>query len=475
MILIIAIVCLAIGCTKHNYQPIRSYEEGDSTYRNRYRLDEIIVVYRSEPTPAMVDAIKASFAAKDIDMESLKITKCNSCNDAYVELWQAKNINSGIHADGIDGGTVSRRNTDGVGEDGFAFYSLNFLSNVPVDTTLDFKNIKYSKKPIELSSEDKDTITVAVLDTGIDTRVVSPNLLWKNPNETENKKDDDGNCYDDDTNGWNFVDENPKVTDDNQNLHGTLVSHYIINEFARSTKNFVQIMNLKTHAADGSGDLFSSICAIHYAIDKGADIINASWGFYYYQEGPHPYLDLLITETLREKGILFVTAAGNKIEDIDNFARKAYYKEHGVEFPDKMLRNLEYHNFYPACLSRLGENVITVTTTNGSRVSPTQNYSETYVDIGVMRDADDGNAMKFNTPFAESPALVSGSSFATAIACGKIGAYIPKSMYVPSLNKDAVFEKLRDTPPPADRPPLVRFEPAMGIWLIRNGRMTYPK
>jgi hypothetical protein len=475
MILVIAMVGLAIGCSKHNYQAIRSYEEGDSTYGNRYRLNEIIVVYRSAPTPAMVDEIKASFARKDIDMESLKVTKFNSCKDAYVELWQAKDINSGIHADGVDAGTVSHRNSDGVGEDGLAFYSLNFLSNVPVDTKLDFKSFQYTKNPIDLNGEGKEAITVAVLDTGIDTRLVSPNLLWKNPDETKNGKDDDGNCYDDDINGWNFIGENPTVTDDNQNLHGTLVSHYIINEFARSTTNFVQIMNLKTHGADGSGDLFSSICAIHYAMNNGANIINASWGFYYYQEGPHPYLDLLITETLRDKGILFVTAAGNKIEEVDKFARKAYYKEHGVDFPKKELRNLEYHNFYPACLSLLGQNVITVTTTNGSRVSRTQNYSETYVDIGVMLDEMEGYAMKFKTPFPEPPALLSGSSFATAIACGKIGAYLPKSMYVASLNKNAVFEYLSTATPPPGSLPLIRFEPAMGNWLIRNGKMTYPR
>lgn len=475
MILSIAVVGLAIACVKHNYQPIRSYYKGDSTSANRYRADEIIVVYRREPTPAVVNEIKASFAARSIDMDLLEVTKCHSCENAYVELWHADGIDSQIHAQGVDGGTVSPKGSEGVGEDGFAYYSLNFLSDIPVDTTLDLRNFKYSKTPIEFSGRGKDTIRVAVLDTGIDaTRVVSPNLLWKNADENTNEEDDDGNCYVDDTDGWNFIDENSNVMDDNQNLHGTLVSHYIINEFARSPKNFVQIMNLKTHDAGGSGDLFSSICAIHYAINKGANIINASWGFYYYRNGPHPYLDLLITETLRQKGILFVTAAGNKIEEIDKFARKAYFEEHGVEIPEKMLRNLEYHNFYPACLSRRAENVITVTTTDGSRVSRTQNYSETYVDVGVMRDEVEANVMKFTTPFAEPPALFSGSSFATAIACGKIGAYFPKSMYGSNLNKDAVFVELAAITP-VDRPALITFRTAMEASLIRKGKMTYPK
>ena len=112
--------------------------------------------------------------------------------------------------------------------------------------------------------------------------------------------------------------------DDNPDRHGTLVSHYIINEFAASSEKAVELMTLKTHDKNGSGDLFASICAIHYAMEKGAQIINASWGFYYYQDGPHPYLDHLITNVLREKGILFVAAAGNKIDEMDEFANNAY-------------------------------------------------------------------------------------------------------------------------------------------------------
>ena len=471
------VVCIAIACSKHNYQPIRSLEKGDSTSANRYRLDEIIVMFKAPPTSAAVDAIKASFTARGINMGSLEVTKCHSCKNTYVELWHADDIQTQIHAEGVNGGTVSPKGSEGVGEDGFAYYSLNFLSNVPLDTKLDFQSFNYNKKPIEFGGEGKDTIMVAVLDTGIDaTHVVSPNLLWRNADEKKNEKDDDGNCYDDDTDGWNFIGENSDVKDDNQNLHGTLVSHYIINEFALSPKNFVQIMVLKTHDKDGIGDLFSSICAIHYAMDKGANIINASWGFYYYRDGPHPYLDRLITETLRENGILFVTAAGNKIEEVDKFARKAYREEHGVEVPDTMLRNLEYHNFYPACLSFKGKNVVTVTTTDGTLVSPTQNYSERYVDVGVMRDVDEdeANAMKFRTPFTGPTAFVRGSSFATAIACGKIGAYFPKSKYLRRLNKRDVFEELRATIPEGG-PALITFETVLEKWLIRKGKMTHPQ
>ena len=179
-------------------------------------------------------------------------------------------------------------------------------------------------------------------------------------------------------------------------------------------------------------------------------------------------------KTMRNNGILFIAAAGNKDQEVDKLARKAYREKYGLDIPDEMLRNLEYHSFYPACLSREGKNVITVTTTDGTRVSPTQNYSEKYVDIGVMRDVNDQTAMKFLTPFAGPTALISGSSFASAIACGKIGAHFPKDMYGEGLNKDAVFEKLRSITPAAGMS-LITYEPVLETHLIRNGKKTYPK
>ena len=473
-----AVVCLAVACSKNINNPIKSKQREHSTAVNRYRFNELIVMYKTTPTPAAANLIKKRILSRrnDIDFDSLRIRVCNEC-DGYVELWSVKNVHR-IVTDTTNAGTLTGRASTGASDDELAYLSANYFSKPPLDTPMNWNSSSY--ETIKISGEGKDTITVAVLDTGIDTKRVSLNLLWKNTDENTNGKDDDANCYVDDTHGWNFVGNNENVTEDSPNLHGTLVSHYIINEFItegeRSPRNFVQIMSLKTHDSTGRGDLFSSICALHYAINKGANIINASWGFYHYTKGsPHPYLDKLITKTMREKGILFVAAAGNRDEGADSFVKTAYEDLYDSEIPEDMLRNLECHSFYPACLSRKGKNVITVTTTDGKDVSSTQNYSEKYVDVGVMRDVDHGNEMKFNTPFVGPAAVIGGSSFATAIACGKIGAYFPKSMFLPNLDKDAVFEQLMAAPPPAGSPPLITFEPVMEKTLIRQGKNTYPK
>lgn len=196
-------------------------------------------------------------------------------------------------------------------------------------------------------------------------------------------------------------------------------------------------MPLKTHDKNGVGDLFGIICAIHFAIAKGAQIINASWGFYYYYELPIPYLKTLISNVLRKQGILFVTASGNKIDVDDVLAKQLYMAEYGEVLTDSQLRNLVIHNFYPANLSTITNSVVTVTTTDGSTVSASQNYAKEYVDLGVMADQVSKEGMMFKLPFdtGEKEALISGSSFATAIATGLIGANCKKSGYVPNIKK----------------------------------------
>lgn len=426
------------------YQPIRWDEPGKGKGLS-YRDDELVVIYKNPPTDRDRETIKDAVNSNGVQVTEIR--KCSDC-DNYIELWKGSNIHTIVHGDGVragSGGGGSR----GVGEDTLARYSLNYINRLPVDITSDMRElINANNKPDNksvISGAGKDTILIAVLDTGIDTlNFVHASNLWVNPDEKKGAGDADRNCLKDDINGWNFLANTPDYHDDHFCLHGTLVSKYIIDEFTAASPNFVQLMGLKTHDRNGFGDLFSSICAIHYAVKKGARIINASWGFYYYEQQPHPYLDSLITQITREKGILFMAAAGNKIDDEDNLARSIYQSKYGIVLPDAALRNLAVHNFYPACFSRPDNNVITVTTTDGNAVSPTQNWNSRYVSLGVKADVVTATHMKFNEPFTRVPVQISGSSFATGIATGKIGAWLPKAVYAPGINKEIVFKKLTD-------------------------------
>jgi subtilisin family serine protease len=56
--------------------------------------------------------------------------------------------------------------------------------------------------------------TIAVIDSGLDYKheFIVPNL-WTNPNEVYDRRDNDGNGYQDDVNGWNFAEQNGQIID----------------------------------------------------------------------------------------------------------------------------------------------------------------------------------------------------------------------------------------------------------------------
>jgi hypothetical protein len=444
---VLAIFVSLQSCTRPKpvtpLKPVRAEESwrGDNYAQQRYKANELLILYKGIPTQARRDTIRRALESAGVNPDSITIRTCNSCN-SYVELWQGRNIHTVISGEGIVAGTVSG-GSRGVGEDTTAIYSLNYLQYLPVEPLPTIRQYKFEQLPEAIPGTGRDTVIVAILDTGVDTvNVVKGRYLWRNKKETTAVGDADSNCYASDVHGWNFVNNSSDVRDDNLSLHGTIISQYIVNEFGKSPRNFVQLMNLKTHDNVGRGDLFSAICALHYAIDEGANIINASWGFYFYEDTPHPYLDSLITKVLPQKGILFVTAAGNKIDPIDQYAKVVYQNLYGITLPDSMLRNLEIHNFYPAVLSTEINNVIVATTTDGNQISPTQNHSDKYVDIGVAADTVNSTSMKFQVPFTTPSVFISGSSFATAILTGKIGAFTSKSKFTTGLKKQEIIDDL---------------------------------
>ena len=55
---------------------------------------------------------------------------------------------------------------------------------------------------------------IAVIDSGLDYKheMITPNL-WTNANETFDRRDEDGNGYQDDVHGWNFAEQNAEIID----------------------------------------------------------------------------------------------------------------------------------------------------------------------------------------------------------------------------------------------------------------------
>ena len=158
-------------------------------------------------------------------------------------------------------------------------------------------------------------ITVAVVDDGVALNHpdLAPNL-WINPSEiAANGRDDDGDGYVDDVNGYDFVsgrgDPSPARSGE-ERWHGTHVSGTIgaagDNRIGISGVNWkVALMALRAIGPRGgrSDDLAR---AIDYAVDHGARVVNASWG----GGGRSIAIAQAIGRAAR-RGVLFVAAAGN--------------------------------------------------------------------------------------------------------------------------------------------------------------------
>ena len=113
--------------------------------------------------------------------------------------------------------------------------------------------------------------------------------------------------------------------------------------------------------------------------------------------------------------------------------------------------------------------MVTVTTANKQRVSPSQNYSNEYVDMGAV--PDDITGMRFKVPFAFEPGAagpattISGSSFATAIVTGRIGAFLRNTSYISNIDKSVVLDQMEGVG-------LTTKAPILETEHIRKGRIT---
>jgi thermitase len=224
------------------------------------------------------------------------------------------------------------------------------------------------------------------LDTGIDiSHEDLKDALWVNPKESNGKKgfDDDGNGYIDDINGFNVFGNSSNLNDELG--HGTQVSGLIAANHENGlgisgvASSHVKIMTVKTIGAGGVFHLESAVKGIHYAVDQGAKIINASWNL----PSDLPGLKEAI-EYAHQKGVLFVNSAGNEGLDI------------------------EIETCYPSLYNL--PNMITVASLRqGNLLEYTSNYHADYVHIGApgteMLTTDKNNSYK----------SVSGTSFAAPL------------------------------------------------------------
>jgi len=220
-------------------------------------------------------------------------------------------------------------------------------------------------------------IVVGDIDTGIDYNHEDlAENMWRNPNPDPVKND----VY-----GYDFFNNDGDPMDGHS--HGTHVAGTIgavgnNNVGTVGVNQKVALMAIKFLSDRGSGSTSAGIKSIDYAVNKGAKIINASWGGGGFSRAMADSI-----ERAKAKGVLFVAAAGNSSANTDR------------------------RPMYPAAYE--STNIISVAaTTSSDGMASFSNYGATTVDVGAP-----GHKVLSTTP-KNRYATYSGTSMASPHVAG---------------------------------------------------------
>jgi subtilisin family serine protease len=306
------------------------YSQHIESVRQRYADDRILVKYKAESSTDLDSLAEETVHASGVKGEALS-EKLDSAKLIH--------LNNNLSVEDA----ISRASADPrveYAEPDYYFYASEIVPNDPYFASgqmwgLSLAGCFYCSEGSpnidathawDITTGGDDVIAV-VLDTGVDLQ--HPDLAanaWVNPGEIAgNNKDDDGNGFVDDVNGWNFHDDsNQTFVSASEDFHGTHVAGTIgaVGQNGIGVAGVawhVKLMSLKFLGGSlGKGSTSNAVKGINYAIDMrhrgyNVRVINASWG------GGNDSQALRDAITAANNaGILFVCAAGNESNDVDS-------------------------------------------------------------------------------------------------------------------------------------------------------------
>ena len=203
---------------------------------------------------------------------------------------QQKSTRAAAEGEPNDPGFASQWHYRNLGEGNYDFENLN-NNHVGAKAGCDVNALEAWK-----TCTGDPSIIVAILDEGV--MYTHPDLaanMWCNPGESVQgaKTDGDGNGYEGDLHGYNFVTESGDITwtDANDSGHGTHVAGTIaaVNNNGIGVSGVaggdgtpnsgVKIMSCQVFSGQNSVTLAGEARAIKYAADNGAVILQCSWGY----------------------------------------------------------------------------------------------------------------------------------------------------------------------------------------------------
>ena len=203
---------------------------------------------------------------------------------------QQKSTRAAAEGEPNDPGFASQWHYRNLGEGNYDFENLN-NNHVGAKAECDVNALEAWK-----TCTGDPSIIVAILDEGV--MYTHPDLaanMWYNPGESVQgaQTDGDGNGYEGDLHGYNFVTESGDITwtDANDTGHGTHVAGTIaaVNNNGIGVSGVaggdgtpnsgVKIMSCQVFSGQNSVTLAGEARAIKYAADNGAVILQCSWGY----------------------------------------------------------------------------------------------------------------------------------------------------------------------------------------------------
>jgi len=203
-------------------------------------------------------------------------------------------------------GTIGQANSGAGPNDegeiyGFNYYVESDYTDQPTATNGSPGQTDYLQQLANITNNNTSNI-IAFLDTGIDPNLLPDQILLEQPTACFNNQD---------AFGWNFVDENNNIFDNRG--HGTAVVLAYLNALDELGVNTTDqaILPIKVLDDCGRGTIFSVVCGMYYAKNKGAKLLNNSWGLY--------FNDIQLQEAvidLSNAGIGMSCSAGNLSKDL---------------------------------------------------------------------------------------------------------------------------------------------------------------
>ncbi len=263
-------------------------------------------------------------------------------------------------------------------------------------------------------------VTVAVMDSGV--MLTHPDLrnnIWTNPDEVAGDgEDNDGNSFNDDIHGWNFIDSDAGYNVDDEIGHGTHVAGIISAETnngvgVASIARNAKIASVRIFNADGNTVSSSILKAFKYVAEMNIPIVNCSFGG-------------SASETLFEfikshSDLLVVAAAGN---DNNNNDRNGVYPA-----------SYECDNVISVASSDKEDKLSYYGNKNGKDLA--SNYGAKTVDIAAP-----GSAVWSTYAGSELYKTQNGTSMACPMVTG--AAALVKAKY-PDMTPAEIIEKIKSS------------------------------